>query len=123
MAKSTKHGGDSYTPEELADPNPPVRIQRAELGKVDQPSVGTDSSPSSESDSKPSDRTSHSHRKPVPMTENLSGAQESGTDSGAHSTDGSIRKTSPGPSARKATPKGKANIRSTDPETDFEDFE
>lgn len=42
MAKSTGEGA-SFTPAELRDPDPPIRVRRAELGRVDQ-LAGTDSS-------------------------------------------------------------------------------
>lgn len=102
MAKSTKAQQvstgtpDSYTPDELADPTPPIRIQRAMLGALPEevpPSVGTHSSPSSESGITNADNENQSPRQPVQTTENPSGQPEKETASTADLTvgDGQMR--------------------------------
>lgn len=97
MARSTKAQQvstgtpDSYTPEELADPVPPIRITRAMLGVVPEevkPSVGTDSSPSSESETTKSGNENPNPLAPAQMTENHSGQQGKETDSTAALTGG-----------------------------------
>lgn len=136
MAKSTKAQQvstgtpDSYTPEELADPTPPIRIQRAMLGappKEDASSVGTDSSRSSENANTKSGKENPSLPPPVQTTENPSGQPEKETGSTVVSTvgDGQTqqeskqsdeeKKHSP---AKKAAAK-KARVRSTGDDDDF----
>ena len=152
MAKSTKAQevstgtSDSYTPEELADPAPPVRIQRAMLGVVPEevpPSVGTHSSQSSESETTRNDNENPSLRQPAPTTENPSGQPAKETDSTADSTvgDGLVEEEhqpfdedddeeeTPRSSSKKSTAakksttpaRKKANTRNTDDE--FSEFE
>lgn len=88
MAKATKGAGDSYTPEEKQDPDPPIRIRRALLGEVDKPLVGGGLSQSSKSGrtSRPSGK--RNPRKAVPTMGNRSQAQGSETPSDVDSTDG-----------------------------------
>lgn len=103
MASSTRYGGASYTPEELADPDlPAVIIKRAELGYVDRPAVeemedesslGNSSTPSTEKPPTSDDKPNQSPRKPARMTGNRSKQQESKGSSTAHSTDGDGRET------------------------------
>lgn len=97
MAKSTKAQQvstgtpDSYTPEELADPTPPIRVTRAMLGVVPEEvkaSVGTDSSQSSKSESMRSDKENPSRLPHAPTMENPSGQPERETDSTADLTAG-----------------------------------
>ena len=91
MASTSKYGGASHTPEELADPDLPVRIHRAEIGFVDrkeESSLGTSSSPSTEKPEKSDDKPKATPRKAVRTTGNRSGRQGTETDSTARSTDG-----------------------------------
>lgn len=87
MAKGTKAQEvstgtpDSYTPEELADPTPPLRINRPMLGVVPEevkPSVGMHSSPSSKKETSNGDNENPSLQPPVLTTENPSGQMEKG---------------------------------------------
>lgn len=89
MARATKAAGDSYTPEEKQDPNPPIRIRRALLGEVDKPSVGGGSSLYSKSVSKPRKTASATRRKPAQMMGNPLSAPEMETASDADMTGGS----------------------------------
>lgn len=99
MAKNTKAQevatgtSDSYTDDEIQDPDPPVRITRAELGTVDQPWHGNNSTQSSENDETESDSQKASRRKPAPTTDNRSKRRGKATDSDAISTDGDGPKT------------------------------
>lgn len=81
MAKSTKARGDTYTEAELKDPQPPVRIQRAELGVIDQcpPEDGTDSLPSSRSPEQSGQPTSEQDPSLAPTTVNPSTQTEQGS--------------------------------------------
>lgn len=154
MAKGTKAQEvstgtpDSYTPDELADPTPPIRIQRAMLGVVPEEvtsSVGTHSSPSSENENSKSDNENPSPPPPVPTTENPSSQPGSVTDSDAALMVGSGQtpvepppfdeeddeeddeesEETPEPVAKKATPAKKtaapkkARTRSTGDDFDF----
>lgn len=134
MAKGTKAQevstgtSDSYTLEELADPTPPIRIQRAMLGVVPEfreaePSVGTHSSQSSESENTKSDSVSQSRQAPAQMTESLSGQPESETDSIAASTAG-VGQThkEPLPSDETVTPAKKSSRKARTQSIDVEDF-
>jgi len=89
VAKSTKGGGPSFTPEELADTDgpPPVRIRRAELGVVDQCRPGGKSSSESAQKAQQSDEPTNVPP-PALTTENPSSKTDQ--DSGAPSTDGDI---------------------------------
>lgn len=86
MAKSTRAGGPSFTPDELADPHPPVVIRRAMLGG-EPSSVGTHSLESSENEQQSSGQEMLDLREPVQTTENPSPPTE-GADSVVDSTDG-----------------------------------
>ena len=92
MAKGTRYGGMSHTPNELADPDLPVRIKRAEIGYVDRteesPSVGMDYSQPSESENSQSGRGNQLLPQPAHTTENRSVPQEKVMDSTAHTTVG-----------------------------------
>ena len=98
MAKGTKANGDSYTPEELHDIDPPIRIRRAELGRVDQPcqtvTDGTDSLPSSKAPEKSRPETESSVQEPANV-ENPSGRPPEETDSTAQTTDTGTQKMDP----------------------------
>ncbi len=124
MAKGTRYGGASHTPEELADPDPQpyVRIRRAEIGFVDRAEVpssaGMDSSQSSENENSQSDSENHSRRQPAPMTENRSSPQDTATDSDAHTTGTDGPRKQARQSARKRTAP-----RITDVDTEFEEFD
>jgi len=117
MAKSTHSQevltgtSQSFTDHELSDPDPPVVIRRAELGRVDQ-LAGTDSSESSESERQSSEPLKLSPQEPAQTTENLSD-QTDEMDSSAPSTGGSGRRTTPPRSGRK-----RANVRSISNEDD-----
>jgi hypothetical protein len=89
MAKATRHSGESYTLEELKDPNLPIRIQRAALGEVDNPSVGTHSLESSKSESESSSNETQNPQEPAPTTGNPSDqSQTTQEDSSVHLMDG-----------------------------------
>lgn len=126
MAKST-HGqevstgtSDSFTEHELADPNPPVVVQRAMLGGEPK-SVGTDSSQSSGDEPQSSNTTNPSPQEPAQTTENPSD-QTATVDSDVHSTDGVGQATrQPRSGKRRTTPTAqqkKPHIRSVDDEFD-----
>lgn len=90
MASTSKYGGASHTPEELADPDLPVRIQRAEIGFVDrkeEPSPGNSSSPSTPKQEKHDEQLKAPPRKAARTTGNRSKAQTP-EDSTVDSTDG-----------------------------------
>lgn len=123
MARASRYGGPSHTPAELADPDLPVRIRRAEIGFVDrqevEPSVGTHSSQSSKSGKTSDNRSSHSLPQPAPTTENPSSQPEQETGSDAHSTDTDGQKVTGRQSARKrAAPR----VRSTDEFEEDDEF-
>lgn len=80
MAKTTRASADSYTAEELADPVLPIRIQRAELGRVDQ-SAGTDSSEFSGRGQNQSNDPNVSPQGLAPTMENPSGQSQSNQES------------------------------------------
>lgn len=117
MASSTRHGGPSYTPDELADPDlPAVIVKRAELGYVDrkekegkssQKTDGGDSTQSSEKQATHTNSPEKADPKPARMTANRSKARKT-EDSTAHSTDGSTRKT---------------GTESAEAEDEFDDFD
>jgi hypothetical protein len=98
MASASRYGGPSYTAAELADPAPPVRVRRPELGRVDQerydpreaePSDRTDgghSIQSSGNESTPNESQRATPRKAARTTGNRSKAKEQG--STAHTTGG-----------------------------------
>lgn len=115
---------DSYTEEELNDPHPPFVVQRAMLGELkegDDKSVGTASLESSNDETQSSKTQSPDHQGPAQMTENPSDQTDEG-DSDAPSTVGSGRKTPPRQSAKAAPrkPRGRANVRTTGDEDDFD---
>lgn len=121
MARATRAGGASYTAEELADPSPPQRPRRAEIGFVDRrtaevkPSVETDGGDStqfSENEVTPNDKPKASRRRRVPTTESHSNQQEAAVGSDAHSTDTDGQSNPSRQSAR---------VRSTG-EDDFDEF-
>lgn len=91
MASTSKYGGASHTPEELADPDLPVRIKRAEIGFVDRkeesPSAGNNSKASEQNASKSDEQQKTVSRKAARTTANRSKAQAA-EDSTADSTDG-----------------------------------
>ena len=125
MAKGTRYGGMSHTPAELADPDLPVRIKRAEIGYVDrqevEPSVGMGSSQSSENENSQSDSESQSPPLPAHTTESLSDPREAGTVSTAHTTVGvGPRKTArpSGSTAKRA--RATKSVETAD--VDFDDF-
>lgn len=101
MASSTRFGGASYTEAELADPSPPVRIHRAELGYIDRPAEqeeesspnkdGGDSTPSGESAPTGNDKPKTPARKRARTTGNHS--SQTAQTSGADSTDGNGHET------------------------------
>lgn len=103
MASTSKYGGASYTPAELADPElPQVIIRRAELGYVDRPATrteeetswhqdGGDSIPSGESAPIESDKPKTSARKRARTTGNHS--NQTAQTSDADSTDGNGHET------------------------------
>lgn len=115
MARATRAGGPSHTPAELADPDLPVRIRRAEIGYIDRPKEeslsqdGGGSTQSSENESTASDRPTAARRKRAPTTASHSSQQEMETDSTAHTTDGD---------GRSSRSKQSARVRSTDDEFD-----
>jgi len=125
MAKGTRYGGMSHTPEELADPDLPVRIKRAEIGFVDrqevEPSVGMDSSQSSESEKSGNASESHNLLQPAHSTENPSAQPEREMDSDAHlmATGGQSRLAKPSARARSA----KSRVTSVNTTEDDEFFE
>lgn len=92
MAKSTRAQeistgtSDSYTETELADPHPPIRIQRAVLGG-ESPSVGTDFSEPLSNESQSNELGNPSPQEPALTTESLSG-QTATEDSTVNLTDG-----------------------------------
>lgn len=98
MASTSRHGGPSWTADELADPDlPAVIIRRAEIGYVDRKekeepksalAVGGDSIRSSEKPAKSNDKPKPPLLKPAPTTANRSKAEQVGSSS-AHSTGGS----------------------------------
>lgn len=102
---------DSYTPEELADPRPPVRIQRAMIGEVDRPLVGDNLPPSSETASTEKSANARNVPSPALKTENRS-SQFAGT-STVDSADGDT------PGAGKGSPK-KSVKKSAKPDDDFD---
>ena len=124
MAKGTRYGGASHTPDELADPDPQpyVRIRRAEIGFVDRAevpsSVGMDFSQSSEKENSQSDSENQSRRQPAQTTENLSNQQATETDSDAPMTGTDGPRKQARQSARKRTA-----LRITDVDTEFEEFD
>lgn len=90
MASTSRHGGASHTPAELADPDLPVRITRPEIGFVDwkeEPLAGNNSSPSTPKQEKPDETPKAAPRKAARTTGNRSKAQTP-EDSTADSTDG-----------------------------------
>lgn len=127
MAKTTKANQDTYTREELADPEPPVRIQRAMLGgdprSAEETPDGGDFSQSSESEN-PSDETDNpSPQQPAPTTDSRSNRPAEETDSAARSTGGSGRKTDRASGSRKQG-SGRAGSRTSDAQDDdpFSEF-
>jgi hypothetical protein len=133
MAKATRHGGVSYTEQELTG-EIPVRIRRAELGRVDQ-LAGTDYSVRSKSETTKNVPEKASPLPPAPTTENPSDQPETVPDSSAHSTVGVTQKTEQPPSGKRKTPSTKATpvakqnpkaarVRSTDEfDDEFSDFD
>ncbi len=112
MAQNSKLGGPSLTPEEAADPTPPVfpeRVRRPEIGYVDQtpadpetkedPSspvqAGGDSTPSSKNEPTPDDKPNPSRQQPARTTASRS-KQSKAESSTARSTGGSTRTTEKG---------------------------
>lgn len=98
MASTSKYGGPSLTPDELADPSPPLRkwLTRAEIGYVDRKeepqSVTTDgggSIQSSKNEAQSSDKPKASRRKPAQTMANPS-SQTVQENSDAPLTDGVI---------------------------------
>lgn len=88
MAKISKGHGDTYTEHELSAPfeQQPVPIRRAMLGGGDSQSVdGKPSQTSSRSGGNADAEQQRQSQKPAPETENLSGQQDQGGDSGASS--------------------------------------
>lgn len=139
MARATRHGGPSLTPDELADPAPPYRkflAERPTLGEVDKPKKveteeveteeveeltpdGTDSSPSSENENPSSDKPNRSRQSPARTTENHSDKQGKATGSSAPSTGTGGRNNPPKQSARK-----RGGARFTEDELDdFDEFD
>lgn len=121
MARASRYGGPSHTPAELADPDLPVRIRRAEIGFVDRQEVelsaGTGSSQSSKSEQASSDKSNQRPQRPALMTESHSSQPEKETDSTADSMDGAGQKAISKPSVRKRP----ARVRTTD-DTEDDDF-
>lgn len=126
MASSTRHGGDSYTPDEMNDPSPPdpIKIRRAEIGYIDQaeeetPSPektdGGDSTRSSKKDPTSSDSPKPHAPKAAPTTGNRS--SQTDQDSGARSTGGNTQTGQHRPS-RKPSPKATPAQRD-----EFDEFE
>lgn len=94
MARSTRAGGASFTEEEKADPTPPVRYGRAEIGFVDKPredtSAETDgggSTQSSPNEETSSDKPKQAPRNRARTTGSRSNQREPETDSSADSMD------------------------------------
>lgn len=135
MAKGTKANGDTYTDEEISDIDAPIRIRRAELGRVDQPcqtvTDGTDSSPSSKTPEQSRPETESSGQEPA-NAGNLSEQPPEETDSTAQTTDTDTPKTDPAsprkPPARarrtgtraKTSDTKQARASAIGPEDDFE---
>lgn len=99
MARATRAGGPSYTPEELADPSPPIRPRRAEIGFIDRPEEesksatpdGGDSTQSLQSDNPSSDKLKPAPRKRARTTGSHSKATDktaTGSDADSTDTDG-----------------------------------
>lgn len=125
MAKSTRARGDTYTPEELDDPNPPVKIQRAMLGGEPE-SVGNPSSESSENAPQSNQTEEDNLPSPAQTTDNPSNrTEEKPEDSTVDTTGGGGHKTTRRPSAKKSSgttaPNRRANVRSTGDE--FDEFD
>lgn len=131
MAQASKYGGPSLTEAEAADPAgpQPVRVRRPQLGQVDKetyspddrledaPSAKTDGGDSTQSSRKrqtPSGQQSAANRKHAQTTESPLKPQEQESDSTAHSTGGSGRKTGTQPSRS-------ARARTTD-DDEFDEF-
>ncbi|HTS05690.1 MAG TPA: hypothetical protein VMP68_08910 [Candidatus Eisenbacteria bacterium] len=129
MAKSTHASGESYTEHELADPV--IRINRPNLGWVDQPrkeeeewqptqADGGDFSPSSKSEKSSSVSSIPSDQPLAPTTESLSEAvPEEAPDSTARTTDGSGQSAPKRRSSRAAKPAA-PRVLST---SEFDEFE
>jgi hypothetical protein len=87
---------DSYTEEELMDPNTPdpnrMLANRPTLGEVDKPSVGTNFSQSSESVETPRESVNPLRQSPAQMMGNPSPVGET-VPSSVDSTDGDTRET------------------------------
>ena len=126
MAKSTRANGDTYTAEELSDPNPPVRIQRAMLGGDPRSRTtedGGDFSQSSENEKPSSETNNPSPQQPAPTTDSRSNQQGTEQDSDARSTGGGGWKTDKA-SAKSGRTGGRAGSRTVDTQEDdpFSDF-
>lgn len=92
MAKATRHGGASLTPEEQAGMEETPRIRRpgiepiSRAPKEEQPSVGDNSTQSVESPSTSDDNSSPSPQVPARTTESPSVVQEPAPNSDAPTT-------------------------------------
>lgn len=139
MAKATRHGGASMTPEEIGgvDGYLSPRVRRQEVGPMkrarkreeEDSFPGSNSDPHTHMQSKSSEMLEQEAPSPAQETDNpSSGEQVSDT---AHSADGNIQETereSPSPQkpARKApvkatkrTASGRARVRSLDDDDEF----
>lgn len=131
MAKSTRSGGASFTPAEMADPEPPVIIRRAMLGG--DPSlrekVGGDSSQSSENVPTSDENSGQLPRKPARSTESHSSSVDEqeevvtvpGETTGTPKTDRESGDRSKRTAGSRSGPRGnskRAGVRSTDDELD-----
>lgn len=110
---------ESFTDHELSDPNPPVTITRAVLGGELQ-SVGTDSSEPSNVETQSDKSENPDPQSPAQTTENPSGQSgKEESDSTAHTTGGSGRRTTQPRSGKRAAPTRKAAVRTIPDDDDF----
>lgn len=132
MAKTTRHGGPSFTPEEEAaleyvpkafDPN---RVRRAEVGPMKREQKGEESSPGNNStvstnEQPPSkDKPVRNRQEPAPDAENLSSVQDQES-ANADSTDGNTQGTAKGSNKApvKATKRTGARATAISEDDDF----